>query len=66
MPYSKYIHTDILDRMPVIFGNKESSDLWLNGSPSFNFDTMLKPYEESDLVRALNTEPHYLMSFYAI
>ncbi|XP_019178582.1 PREDICTED: uncharacterized protein LOC109173745 [Ipomoea nil] len=38
------------DRMPVIFGNKESSDLWLNGSPSFNFDTILKPYEELDLV----------------
>nr|GMD15686.1 embryonic stem cell-specific 5-hydroxymethylcytosine-binding protein [Ipomoea batatas] len=38
------------DRMPVIFGNKESSDLWLNGSPTVNFDTILKPYEELDLV----------------
>ncbi|VFR00643.1 unnamed protein product [Cuscuta campestris] len=38
------------DRMPVIFGNKESSDSWLNGSLSFDFDALLKPYEEEDLV----------------
>ncbi|KAG9150715.1 hypothetical protein Leryth_002890 [Lithospermum erythrorhizon] len=41
------------DRMPVILGNKESSDMWLNGPPTSNFDTLLKPYEEADLARAL-------------
>ncbi|GAA0139392.1 hypothetical protein LIER_00946 [Lithospermum erythrorhizon] len=38
------------DRMPVILGNKESSDMWLNGRPTSNFDTLLKPYEEADLM----------------
>lgn len=38
------------DRMPVILGDKESSDAWLNGSSSSKYDTILKPYEESDLV----------------
>ncbi|KAM3326039.1 abasic site processing protein YoqW [Capsicum chacoense] len=37
------------DRMPVILGNKDAADMWLSGSPSSNFDTLLKPYEESDL-----------------
>ncbi|XP_060180344.1 uncharacterized protein LOC132610101 isoform X2 [Lycium barbarum] len=37
------------DRMPVILGNKDAADMWLNGSPSSNIDTLLKPYEESDL-----------------
>ncbi|KAL5562202.1 hypothetical protein UlMin_031949 [Ulmus minor] len=40
----KWLH----DRMPVIFGDKESSDTWLNGSSKL--DALLKPYEESDLV----------------
>lgn len=35
--------------MPVILSNKEATDMWLNG-PSSNFDTILKPYGESDLV----------------
>ncbi|CAH9140675.1 unnamed protein product [Cuscuta epithymum] len=38
------------DRMPVIFGNNGTSDLWLNGSPSLNVEALLKPYEDSDLV----------------
>ncbi|CAN4119068.1 unnamed protein product [Withania somnifera] len=37
------------DRMPVILGNKDAADMWLSGSPSSNIDTLLKPYEESDL-----------------
>lgn len=36
------------DRMPVILGNKEATEMWLNG-PASNVDTLLKPYEESDL-----------------
>lgn len=39
-----------IDRMPVILGDKESSDTWLNGSSSSKFDTLLKPYENPDLV----------------
>ncbi|KAF8388507.1 hypothetical protein HHK36_027181 [Tetracentron sinense] len=38
------------DRMPVILGNKGSTDAWLNGSSSSEFNTMLKPYEDPDLV----------------
>ncbi|KAL8516549.1 hypothetical protein ACS0TY_014988 [Phlomoides rotata] len=37
------------DRMPVILGNKESTDCWLNDSSSANLDKLLKPYEETDL-----------------
>lgn len=37
------------DRMPVILGNKDATDMWLSGSPSSNIDTLLKPYEESDM-----------------
>ncbi|XP_022758778.1 uncharacterized protein LOC111305469 [Durio zibethinus] len=35
------------DRMPVILGDKGSTDTWLNAS---KFDTLLKPYENPDLV----------------
>ncbi|XVF32079.1 hypothetical protein REPUB_Repub17cG0051000 [Reevesia pubescens] len=35
------------DRMPVILGDEESTDTWLNGS---KIDTLLKPYENPDLV----------------
>ncbi|XP_039046264.1 abasic site processing protein YoqW-like isoform X2 [Hibiscus syriacus] len=35
------------DRMPVILGDKGSTDSWLNG---FKIDTLLKPYENPDLV----------------
>ncbi|XP_057437163.1 uncharacterized protein LOC130729423 [Lotus japonicus] len=35
--------------MPVILGDKDSTDTWLNSPPS-NFKSVLKPYEESDLV----------------
>lgn len=38
--------------MPVILGDKEATDTWLNGSSSSKFDVVLKPYEHSDLVRA--------------
>lgn len=38
------------DRMPVILANKGSTDEWLNGSSSSKFDSLLKPYEEPDLV----------------
>ncbi|PON65969.1 SOS response associated peptidase (SRAP) [Trema orientale] len=37
------------DRMPVIYGDKESSDAWLTGSSS-KVDTLLKPYENPDLI----------------
>ncbi|XP_024024218.1 uncharacterized protein LOC21398924 [Morus notabilis] len=37
------------DRMPVIFGDKESSDAWLTGSSS-KVGALLKPYEDPDLV----------------
>ncbi|CAH1417939.1 unnamed protein product [Lactuca virosa] len=38
------------DRMPVILGNQESTNEWLDGSSSSKFDSLLKPYEEPDLV----------------
>lgn len=39
--------------MPVILGDKASTDTWLNGSPSSKLDNVLKPYEDPDLVRSL-------------
>ncbi|KAF7845629.1 UPF0361 protein DC12 isogeny [Senna tora] len=36
------------DRMPVILGDKGATGTWLNNS--LNYKTVLKPYEESDLV----------------
>ncbi|OMO55701.1 hypothetical protein CCACVL1_27071 [Corchorus capsularis] len=39
----KWLH----DRMPVILGDKGSADTWLNDS---KIDSLLKPYENSDLV----------------
>ncbi|CAI0559732.1 unnamed protein product [Linum tenue] len=39
----KWLH----DRMPVILGDKEATDAWLNGDP---YDSLLKPYQHSDLV----------------
>ncbi|KAL6217813.1 hypothetical protein ACLB2K_011030 [Fragaria x ananassa] len=38
------------DRMPVVLGDKESFDTWLDGSSASNFDKLLKPYEGPDLV----------------
>lgn len=38
-----------LDRMPVILGNEKSTEAWLNGN-SPRLDSILRPYEESDLV----------------
>ncbi|KAL6271099.1 hypothetical protein ACE6H2_028010 [Prunus campanulata] len=38
------------DRMPVILGDKGSTDSWLSGSSTSNFDSLLKPYEGPDLV----------------
>ncbi|KAK7256160.1 hypothetical protein RIF29_29596 [Crotalaria pallida] len=37
------------DRMPVILGDKDSTDVWL-GSSASSYKNVLKPYEESDLV----------------
>lgn len=34
----------------MILSNKEATEKWLNGPSSSNFDTILKPYGESDLV----------------
>lgn len=39
-----------IDRMPVILGDEESTDTWLNDSSSANFDKLLQPYEGPDLV----------------
>lgn len=36
--------------MPVILGDKGSTDSWLSGSSTSNFDSLLKPYEGPDLV----------------
>ncbi|CAM8941432.1 unnamed protein product [Rhodiola kirilowii] len=44
-PALQWLH----DRMPVILGNKASTDTWLNGPSNCNLDTLLKPYEEQDL-----------------
>ncbi|CAN1141996.1 Abasic site processing protein HMCES [Linum perenne] len=38
------------DRMPVILGDKDATDTWLNGDPSSKYDSLLKPYEHSDLM----------------
>ncbi|XP_074332880.1 uncharacterized protein LOC141670781 [Apium graveolens] len=38
------------DRMPVILGNTGSTEEWLDGSSSSKFSTVLKPYEEPDLI----------------
>ncbi|KAJ8634394.1 hypothetical protein MRB53_027730 [Persea americana] len=38
------------DRMPVILGNKSAMDAWLNGCPSFEVESVLKSYEDPDLV----------------
>ncbi|GAV70752.1 DUF159 domain-containing protein [Cephalotus follicularis] len=38
------------DRMPVILGEKASTDTWLMDSSSSKFDMLLKPYERPDLV----------------
>ncbi|GMP90226.1 hypothetical protein CsSME_00041448 [Camellia sinensis var. sinensis] len=45
-PALEWLH----DRMPVILGDKESTETWLMGSSSSKFDTVLKPYEAVDLV----------------
>ncbi|KAM7263367.1 hypothetical protein ACFE04_001050 [Oxalis oulophora] len=37
------------DRMPVILGDKASTDAWLMDSSSSAFEGVLKPYESSDL-----------------
>lgn len=36
------------DRMPVILGDKDTTDTWLSSASSFK--SVMKPYEESDLV----------------
>ncbi|KAG0485882.1 hypothetical protein HPP92_009961 [Vanilla planifolia] len=43
------------DRMPVILGNQDQIDTWLSNS-TFKLETLLRPYEDSDLVwYAVNT-----------
>jgi putative SOS response-associated peptidase YedK len=37
-----------IDRMPVILGDKDSTDTWLSSTSGFK--SVMKPYEESDLV----------------
>jgi len=37
--------------MPVILGDKDSTDTWLSSASSFK--SVMKPYEEPDLVWAL-------------
>ncbi|XP_038713852.1 abasic site processing protein HMCES isoform X2 [Tripterygium wilfordii] len=44
-PTLEWLH----DRMPVILGDKESTDLWLNGPSTSKLDMVLKPYTDSDL-----------------
>ncbi|CAA0842437.1 Unknown protein [Striga hermonthica] len=44
-PSLEWLH----DRMPVILGNKESTENWLNDTSLSNLDKILKPYEEKDL-----------------
>lgn len=43
----------VTDRMPVILGNKSAMDAWLNGCPSFEVESVLKSYEDPDLVKSL-------------
>ncbi|XP_074284163.1 uncharacterized protein LOC141608716 [Silene latifolia] len=38
------------DRMPVILGDKTSIDVWLNGSSNANYNAVLNPYENPDLI----------------
>ncbi|KAG9447946.1 hypothetical protein H6P81_014074 [Aristolochia fimbriata] len=38
------------DRMPIILGSENSSDLWLNESSTTKVNDLLVPYEGSDLV----------------
>lgn len=45
-PALEWLH----DRMPVILGDKEQMDIWLNDSSSSKYDTVLKPYGAPDLV----------------
>lgn len=45
-PALQWLH----DRMPVILGDKASTDAWLNGPSDSNLDLLLKPYEKEDLV----------------
>ncbi|KAK7273287.1 hypothetical protein RIF29_14336 [Crotalaria pallida] len=41
--------TQAMNWMPVILGDKDSTDVWL-GSSASSYKNVLKPYEESDLV----------------
>lgn len=43
----------VADRMPVILGNKSAMDAWLYGCPSFKVESVLKSYEDPDLVKSL-------------
>lgn len=52
-----------IDRMPVILGDQESSDTWLNGFSSSKFNTVLKPYENSDLVRVSSVQEMRSITF---
>lgn len=39
-----------LDRMPVILGDKDSVDTWLDDPSTSKLQPLLAPYEKSDLV----------------
>lgn len=49
------------DRMPVILGNKDSVDLWLNKAIA-KVETVLTPYEDADLVLFFICKLTYPMS----
>ncbi|KAM1538966.1 hypothetical protein ACFX10_003818 [Malus domestica] len=49
--------------MPVILGDEESTDTWLYCSSSSKFDSLLKPYEDPDLVWYPVTRAMYKVPF---
>ncbi|XP_048139172.1 abasic site processing protein HMCES isoform X2 [Rhodamnia argentea] len=59
-PALQWLH----DRMPIILGDKESTDTWLGRSSSSKFDTMLKPYGESDLIQLKKEDKNMISKFF--
>ncbi|CAN6688453.1 unnamed protein product [Malus baccata var. baccata] len=49
--------------VPVILGDEESTDTWLDCSSSSKFDSLLKPYEDPDLVWYPVTRAMYKVPF---
>ncbi|TQD77034.1 hypothetical protein C1H46_037426, partial [Malus baccata] len=52
-----------VEGMPVILGDEESTDTWLDCSSSSKFDSLLKPYEDPDLVWYPVTRAMYKVPF---